>query len=84
MATLTAFHHRKQKRKLTLELDYELSEGLKQYGGYYRDRFGGEVSPAELTLEIVRQFMEQDEEFEKHRSRGRSREPKAVAAGSAA
>jgi hypothetical protein len=81
---LAAFHHRKQKRKLTLELDYELSENLKQYGGFYREHFGGEVNPAELMLEIVRQFMAQDEEFEKHRSRGRSREPKTVVASGAA
>lgn len=84
MATLAAFHHRKQRKKLTLELDYELSESVKQYGGYYRDSFGGEVSPGELVLEIVRQFMAQDEEFRKYKGRGQSREVKAVTASNTA
>lgn len=76
MPTLQAFHHRKKKSKLTLELDHDLAEQLRAYGAYYKDAHGGEVTPNELLMEVARQFSAGDAEFQRFRSKSSSREPK--------
>ena len=67
MPTLQAFHHRKKKSKLTLELDHDLAEQLKAYGAYYKDAHGADVTPQELLTEVARQFFAQDQDFQKSR-----------------
>jgi hypothetical protein len=63
MPTIQPFHHRKKKTKLSLELDHELAEQLKAYAGYYKQTHGADVPVAELTAEIIRQFIAADETF---------------------
>jgi hypothetical protein len=75
MPTLQAFHHRKKKTKLTLELDYELGEMLKAYAAHYKQVHGAEVSAAELSIEILRQFIAGDEIFQRGQRTGTRREP---------
>lgn len=83
MPTLQAFHHRKKKSKLTLELDHDLAEQLKAYGAYYKDTHGAEVTPNELLMEVARQFFAQDQDFQKSR-KAVGREPKAAPTPAAA
>ena len=79
MPTLQAFHHRKKKSKLTLELDHDLAEQLKAYGAYYKDAHGAEVTPNELLMEVARQFFAGDADFQRFRSKHGTREPKPAA-----
>jgi hypothetical protein len=75
MPTIQPFHHRKKKSKLTLEFDYELSELLKAYVGYYKQSHGAEVSAGELSTEILRQFIAGDEAFQRSQRTSPRREP---------
>ena len=84
MPTLQPFHHRKKKSKLTLELDHDLADQLKAYGAYYKDAHGAEVTPNELLMEVARQFFSGDSDFQRHRSKSGSREPKQAAQNAAA
>jgi len=80
MPTLQAFHHRKKKSKLTLELDHDLAEQLKAYGAYYKDAHGAEVTPNELLMEVARQFFAGDAEFQRFRSKPSQTKPGAQSA----
>lgn len=84
MPALQAFHHRKKKSKLTLELDFELAEQLKAYGHHYKDAYGADVTPIELLLAITRQFLAQDADFQRFRGKSIPREAKQQATTAAA
>lgn len=65
MPTIQPFHHRKKKTKLTLEFDFELAEMLRAYAMHYKQMHGVDVSSAELSTEILRQFITGDEVFQR-------------------
>jgi hypothetical protein len=80
MPTIQPFHHRKKKTKLTLEFDFELAELLKAYAAHYKQTHGAEVSTAELSIEIIRQFIAGDEVFQRGGRAGTRREPALASA----
>jgi hypothetical protein len=82
---LPAFHIT-TTRKLSVEVNHELSQDLEQYRAFYRQAYGAEVSEADLLREMARRFMQADREFQgfktgaRPRSRDRARRT-APAAG---
>ena len=84
MPALQAFHHRKKKSKLTIEMDHDLAEQIRAYSAFYKDAHGADVTPQELLMEVARQFFAGDAEFQRFRSKPASREAKHAAQSTAA
>jgi hypothetical protein len=75
---LPAFHVTTM-RKLTVEINHDLTQDLDRYKAFYKQAYGVEVPEADLIREMARRFMEADREFQvmkndpKSRSRGSQR-----------
>jgi hypothetical protein len=73
--TLPAFHVT-ATRKLTVEINHDLTQDLERYKAFYKQAYGAEVPDADLVREMARRFMEADREFQafkgsfKSKSRG--------------
>lgn len=52
-----------QQRRLTLNLDADLSEELDRYRGAYVAEYGGEIDVETLIPNMLRSFMENDRAF---------------------
>jgi hypothetical protein len=75
---LPAFHVT-TTRKLTVEINHDLTQDLERYKAFYKQAYGAEVPEADLIREMARRFMESDREFQaikngfKSKSRGSQR-----------
>src|SRR5690242_15565215 len=81
---LPAFHIT-TTRKLSVEVNHEMSQDLERYRTFYKQAYGADVSEADLVREMARRFMQADRDFQgfksgaRPRSRDRARRPTAVA-----
>jgi hypothetical protein len=75
---LPAFHVT-TTRKLTVEINHDLTQDLERYKAFYKQAYGVDVPEADLIREMARRFMEADRDFQtmknslKSRSRGSQR-----------
>lgn len=76
--------HITEKRKVTLELEYDLAEQLKRYQMFYEHQHGGMLSEAKLIAAILRQFITDDRAFQRFKGstkvkRRASAKPESIA-----
>src|ERR1700733_7068493 len=62
-------------RKLTIEINHDLTQDLERYRAFYKQAYGADVSETDLLREMARRFMDGDHEFQiaKHGLKPRSR-----------
>jgi hypothetical protein len=77
---LPAFHVT-TTRKLTIEINHDLSQDLERYRAFYKQAYGADVSEPDLLREMARRFMDGDREFQvaKYGLKARSRTPRQSA-----
>lgn len=81
---LPAFHIT-TTRKLSVEVNHEMSQDLERYRAFYKQAYGADVSEADLVREMARRFMLADRDFQgfksgaRPRSRDRARRATVVA-----
>ena len=82
---LPAFHIT-ATRKISVEVNHELSQDLERYRALYKQAYGADVSESDLVREMARRFMQADRDFQgfktaaRPRSRDRARRAAPVAA----
>ncbi len=65
-------------RKLTIEINHDLTQDLERYRAFYKQAYGADVSETDLLREMARRFMDGDHEFQiaKYARKARSRAPR--------